>query len=266
MQRGKEKTELHVFYFLCFFASLLLCLSGCSSYYNVSTGRQEWLLYDTEDEIRMGRRISRQVEQKIKLVEDQFLQERVNTIGQRIASVSDRRDLVYFFKVLDLEEVNATALPGGYIYVNRGLLSKVKSNDELAGVIAHEVGHFAARHQVKRLQASLGYSLLQALAVGAKVDPRAVRGADIAATQLFLSYSRSDELQADRLGARYAKRAGYDPAAIISFLETLEEISREGPSPRSYLRTHPYVSDRIRVVREEIEGKMAFEDYINIQE
>ena len=215
----------------------------------------------------MGNRISRQLEQKMKPVEDQILQDRVNRIGQKIASVSDRKDLVYFFKVLDLDPVNATALPGGYVYINRGLLEKVKNDDdELACVIAHEIGHIAARHQVKRLQAGLGFSLLQALAIGAQVDPRAIHGANIAATQLFLAYSRNDELQADRLGARYAKRAGYTPEAMIRFLEKLEKLSQDKPAPRSYLKTHPYVSDRIRVVREEIEGKMAFEDYINRQE
>ena len=163
------------------------------------------------------------------------------------------------------DDEHATALPGGYVYVNRGLIEKVKDDDELACVIAHEVGHIAARHQVKRLQTSLGYTLLQALAVGAKVDSRAIRGADIAATQLFLAYSRDDELQADRLGVRYAKRAGYDPKAMIRFLGKLDELEHEKPAPRSYLRTHPYVSDRIRVVREETEGKMSFGDYMNLQ-
>lgn len=244
----------------------LLYLSGCASYYNVATGHEERVLWDTEQEIRMGSRIANRLEHRIKPVEDQLLQERVDRIGQRIAAVSDRRDLVYFFKVLDLEPVNATALPGGYIYINRGLIEKAKDDNELACVIAHEIGHLAARHQMKRLQAGLGYSLLQALAIGAQVDPRAIRGADIAATQLFLAYSRADELQADRLGVRYAKRAGYDPRAMIRFLETLEKLSQEKPAPRSYLRTHPYVSDRIRVVREEIEGKMVYEDYINREE
>ena len=214
----------------------------------------------------MGNRISHQLERHVKLVEDQSLQDRVNRIGQRLAAVSDRRELVYFFKVLDLEPVNAAALPGGYVYVNRGLIKKVKSDDELACVIAHEIGHIASRHQIKRLQAGLGYSLLQALAVAARVDPKAIRGAGIAATQLFLAYSRSDELQADRLGVRYAKRAGYDPRAMIAFLEKLKEVEREKPAPRAYLRTHPYVSDRIRVVREEVEGKIAYEDYINKEE
>jgi len=246
---------------------ILLCLFfGCASYYNVATGRQETLFYDTTDEIRMGRRISRQLEQQVRPVEDHLLQERVNAIGQSLASVSDRKDLVYFFKALDHESVNAAALPGGYVYVHRGLIEKVKSDDELACVMAHELGHIAARHQVKRLQAGLGYSLLQALAIGTKVDPKVIQGAEVAAGQLFLAYSRQDELEADRLGVRYAARAGYDPKAMISFLKTLEELERKKPAGRGYLRTHPYVADRIRVVREEIEGKMEFKDYINIQE
>ncbi|MBI4437124.1 MAG: M48 family metalloprotease [Candidatus Omnitrophica bacterium] len=245
----------------------LLLQAGCStSYYNLATQREEWVLYSTDKEVEMGRKISRQLEKRLKVLEDQTAQDRVNTIGQKLAAHGDRKELLYYFKVLDLKEVNAISLPGGYVYVNRGLLEKIKSDDELAGVLAHEIGHIAARHAMKRLQASMGYGLLQALAVGTGTNRQAIRGAQIAFTQIFLAYSRGDELQADRLAVKTMRRAGYDPYGMSRFLKKLKEIHRDKLAPGTYLRTHPFVSDRVRVVHEEIEGKMRFEDYINREE
>lgn len=248
--------------------TLLFISTGCaaSSYYDLATHRQEWTLYTTDQEVQMGRKISKQVEKHFKVLEDPAAQNRVNTIGQKLSEACDRKELVYYFKVLELKEVNAFSLPGGYVYVNSGLLEKVKKDDELAGVLAHEIGHIAARHAVKRLQTSMAYSLLQALAVGTRTSPEAVRGAQVAFSQIFLAYARGDELMADRLAVRTMKRAGYDPYAMATFLEKLKEILREKPTAGTYVRTHPYLSDRIRVVHEEIEGKMRFQDYINAEE
>ena len=246
---------------------ILLLQAGCASpYYNLATHREEWILYTTDQEVSMGRKISKQVEKHFKAWDNPASQSRVNAIGERLSEVCDRKELLYYFKVLDLKEVNAFSLPGGYVYVNRGLLEKVKNDDELAGVIAHEMGHIAARHSIKRLQTSMGYGLLQALAVGTRTSLEAVRGAQIAFAQIFLAYARGDELLADRLAVRTMKRAGYDPYAMASFLEKLKGILREKPVAGNYARTHPYISDRIRVVHEEIEGKMRFQDYINIEE
>ena len=246
---------------------LLLIQTGCaSSYYNLATEREEWVLYTTDQEVNMGRKISKKLEERLKVLDDHAAEERVNVIGQKLAAVCDRKELLYYFKVLDLKEVNAVSLPGGYIYVNRGLLEKVKSDDELAGVLAHEIGHIAARHAMKRLQTSMGYGLLQALAIGAGTQREAIRGAEVAFAQLFLAHARGDELLADRLAVKTMKRAGYNPYAMASFLEKLKGILREKPMAGTYVRTHPYLSDRIRVVHEEIEGKMRFQDYINIEE
>ncbi len=214
----------------------------------------------------MGRKIAKRLGEQYKLLPDREAQQRVETIGQKLAAFSDRQELVYDFKVLDLEEVNASSLPGGFVYVNRGLLEKAESDDELAGVLAHEIAHVAARHSVKRLQASMGYGLLQALAVGSGADARAVRGAQYALTQIFLAYARGDELTADRLAVTMMREAGYDPHAMVRFLEKLKEVHREKGPRGHYLRTHPYMADRVRVIHEEIEGKLRFEDYINIEE
>jgi predicted Zn-dependent protease len=158
-------------------------------------------------------------------------------------------------------------LPGGFVYINKGLIEKTADDSELAGVIAHEVGHIVARHSIKKLQALQGYSLLRILVAAAPGSGEAGNAADIAFTQLLLGYAREDELLADQLGARYLKLAGYDPHGMLNFLEKLWEINRRKPlQPRSYFKTHPYVPDRIRVVKQELGEAIEFKDYINIEQ
>jgi len=247
---------------------VLLQSTGCAgSYYNLATQREEWILYTSDKEVNMGRKISKRLEKELKVLEDVKAQKRVKDIGEKLTAYSTRQEILYEFKVLDLEEVNAISLPGGYVYINRGLLEEVESDDELASVIAHEIGHIAARHAMKRLQASMGYGLLQALAAhSGKASAKTIRGANIAFMHLFLAYARGDELAADRLAVRMMKQAGYDPHASVQFLNRLKEIHQKKPPKGNYLRTHPFISDRIRVVYEEIDGKLKFEHYINIEE
>jgi predicted Zn-dependent protease len=163
--------------------------------------------------------------------------------------------------------VNAVSLPGGYVYVNSGLLDKVSSDDELACILAHEVGHIVARHSIKKLQAIQGYSVLRLLVAVAPSTAEVGNAADIAFTQFLLGFSREDELLADQLGARYAKRAGYDPHGMISFLIKLQDINRRLPlTEMNYFKTHPYAPDRIRVVKQELDEEIDFSDYINIEQ
>ncbi len=242
-------------------------LSGCSTEYNVATGKQESFYYSTDKEVQIGKSMARQVEETYKLADDPLLQDRVNRIGKKIASVCDRRDIDYHFRVLADEEVNAFSLPGGFVYVNKGLIDKIPSDDELAAVIGHEVGHIVARHSIKKLQAMMGYSLIRILTAQVPNGQDVGATADIAFTQLMLGYSRQDELLADTLGAKYAQLAGYDPHAMISFLKKLQAINRRRPlQPINYFKTHPYVPDRIRTVKEELGDKINFGDYINIEE
>lgn len=247
--------------------TLSLFLGGCSSEYNLATRQEETFYYTTDKEVQMGQSISREVEKEYKLAEDPLLQKRVEDIGQKIAGVCDRKEINYHFRVLDDEEVNAVSLPGGYVYVNKGLIEKVDNDDELAGVLAHEVGHIVARHSIKKLQAIMGYSFLRLLSVAVPQTAEAGNAADIAFTELMMGYSREDELLADQLASRYAKLAGYDPHGMIQFLTKLQEVNRRKPlKPRSYFKTHPYVPDRIRVVKQELGENIDFDDYINIEQ
>jgi MAF protein len=252
------------------FASCILCLatfSGCYTEYNIVTGEQETYYYSTDKEVQMGRAIAKSVEKEYKFAEDPLLQDRVERIGKKIAAVSDRKEIDYVFKVLDEDEINAVSLPGGYVYVYRGLLEKISSDDELAGVLAHEVGHIVARHSIKKLQAYQGYSLLRILVAAAPAGGQVGGAADVAFTELLLGYAREDELLADQLGARYAKLAGFEPHGMLKFLEKLQDIDRRKPlKEKSYFKTHPYVPDRIRVVKQELGEDIAFKDYINIEQ
>jgi len=246
---------------------ILLLLGGCSTEYNIVTKKQEIYFYSTDKEVQMGQSISRQVDEQYKLVDDPLMQHRVETIGKRIVAVCDRKDIDYHFKVLNEDEINAVSLPGGYIYIYKGLIEKVGNDDELAGVIAHEVGHVVARHSIKKLQAIMGYSILRVLVAVAPQGGDVGSAADIAFNELLLGYGREDELLADQLAARYLKLAGYNPHAMITFLEKLQEDNRRKPlRPKSYFKTHPYVPDRIRVVKQEIGEQVGFSDYINIEE
>ena len=265
-----KKLDLKLLSFFLMTISYLLTtvfLAGCSPEYNLVTKQEEKYYYSTDQEVQMGKTINRQVQKELKLTGDPLVLKRVEDIGKKIAAVSDRKEIDYYFQVLDDDQINAVSLPGGYIYVYSGLVDKVSSDDELACILAHEVGHIVARHSIKKLQATQGYSILRVLVAVAPGTGEIGNAADIAFTQFLLGYSREDELLADQLGARYAKLAGYDPHGMISFLEKLQDINRRMPlTEKNYFRTHPYVSDRIRVVKQELNEKIDFSDYMNIEQ
>ncbi|MEW5895048.1 MAG: M48 family metalloprotease [Candidatus Omnitrophota bacterium] len=234
------------------------------SEFNLATGQEETLIYDTEKEERIGASVADQMERNFEFDVDYAANERLNMILDKIAAVCDRKELVYTVKIINEEEINAVSLPGGYVYMFKGLMDKLKSDDELAAVIAHEVGHITARHSMKRLQAAHGYSLLQVLAIATDQIALA-QGTAIAFQNVFLAYSRQDEFQADKLSVRYLKRAGYDPMAIVKVLEYLQEEQRKrAPSTLAYFRTHPYIQERIGVVKQAVTGKLDFESYLNL--
>ena len=265
-----KKFDLKLFSFFLATVSCLLTtvfLSGCSTEYNLVTKQEEKFYYNTDKEVQMGQSVNRQVQKEYKFTGDPLQLKRVQDIGQKVAAVSDRKEIDYYFQVLDDDEINAVSLPGGYIYVNSGLIDKISSDDELACILAHEVGHIVARHSIKKLQAMQGYSILRVLVAVAPGTGEVGPAADAAFTQFLLGYSREDELLADQLGARYAKLAGYDPHGMISFLEKLQDINRRMPlTEKNYFRTHPYASDRIRVVKQELNEEIDFSDYINIEQ
>lgn len=246
---------------------LSIAISGCATQeYNTATGKEDIMFVSTEKEVNIGASIAKSIEKnpEIKLDPDPLMTERVQKIGQRIAEVAERKEVPYNFRVIDKDEVNAFALPGGYVFVFRGLVEKVSNDDELACVIAHEISHVVARHSIKRLQAGLGYDVLRILmAVSGRAGSDAAR-IDAALGQLMMSYSREDEALADKLAIKYVKEAGFDPMAMLSFLQKLQQVNKDAPlRPYTPYRSHPYIADRIRMVRQELTGEVDFSDYMN---
>ncbi len=239
--------------------AILLCvtLSGCATLYNPATGKNEFILINSKTEVALGANMIPMLTQQYPLLHAKDFQERVNRLGGRIAAASDRKDIEYKFFVLDSKELNAVTLPGGFIYVNKGLM-EILGDDELAYVVAHEVGHVAARHIAKKIQSNMAYQLILGAAFagagdkGAKSAQNIARGVDIAYTLIDLSYSRKDEFEADRLSVKYALKAGFDPCACLQVLEKIKKT--EGPQWKTlrYFRTHPYVDERIAVIKKEI--------------
>ncbi|OGX31668.1 MAG: hypothetical protein A2787_06200 [Omnitrophica WOR_2 bacterium RIFCSPHIGHO2_01_FULL_48_9] len=243
---------------------LFLSGIGCSSEYNLATNQQETLLFGTEKEMKIGEAVARQFDSNFAISDDAALNERVRKILDRIVAVCDRQELVYTIKVIDEDKMNAVSLPGGYVYIYKGLIDKLDNDDQLASVIGHEVGHIAARHAIKRLQGSYGYMVLQVLAVGSG-NANVAQGVQTAYLSMFLAHSREDEYEADRIGIKYMKEAGYDVKEVTNVLKKLKAQEDKEPSRElSYWRTHPHLSERISYSNKEISGELHFKDYLNI--
>ena len=243
---------------------MTLATAGCSSEYNLATGREESLMYGTEKEVNLGDAAAQQLEKEFKINQDLDVNARVQQILDRLVVITDRKDIVYTVRVIEDDKVNAVSLPGGYIYVFKGLLDKIKSDDQLAGVMAHEMGHITARHGVKRLQSAYGLTLLQVASIASGNGNVAAGMSTITAT-IFYAYSRQDELEADRLAVKYVQKAGYDPQGVLQVLEILRKEQERAPSQQlSYFRTHPYLPERIAMVNQTINGKVGFKDYLNL--
>ncbi|MFH1782819.1 MAG: M48 family metallopeptidase [Candidatus Omnitrophota bacterium] len=230
----------------------IFSISGCATIYNPATGRNEFIFVTTPTEISIGKSVAKQIEKEYTVSEDPKLTSRVEKIGEDIASVSDRKDLEYRFFVIENKDLNAFTTPGGYVYINSGVLDKA-TDDELACVIGHEVGHVAARHIAKKLQAQMGYDILMAIASKQEGLGEFQRAASISYDLIALGYSREDEMFSDRLGVKYAYKAGYDPYAMMSFLMKMQEEKEENIGV-VFLRSHPYVSERIKMLNDEIPG------------
>ena len=230
---------------------LILLLYGCTTLYNPATGKKELLFIDTKDEVSIGQDMASQVQSELNILDDDILQKRLDKIGQNVSFNCDRQDLKYYFKIVKDDEFNAFALPGGFVYVNSGLL-KSANDDELACVLGHEIGHIAAKHSVKRLQANLGYQILINIALGASDQQTILQAVDITYSLVALGYSRKDEFLADRLAIKYAQKSGYKPYGMISFFKKLKSQQKPGFN-LVFLSSHPPIEERIKQIEKEIQ-------------
>jgi Zn-dependent protease with chaperone function len=206
-----------------------------------------------QQELELGRRASWQIERKIRLLEDPDVARYISQVGQKLVAVCPRPDIAYTFKVVDSRKVNAFSLPGGYVYVYRGLIEAADTESELAGVIAHEIAHIAARHSVEQLQRArlmnLGVAIFGELLGLAGPGGAAPSIAELAVTLIgtgaYLSYSREAEAEADRIGVQMLYDADYTPESFVTFLEKLEARRRREPLLlEAFFSTHPSPAQR----------------------
>ena len=229
---------------------ILMSICGCATVYNPATDKNEVYFINDQQEIAIGRSIADSIIKKNKLIKNRKELSYVRRIGQRIAQVCDRNYLNYHFYIIDDKGMNAFSLPGGFIFLNQGIVEKT-TEDELAFVIGHEIGHVCARHSVKRLQASLGASLIIGLVSKGIESDLLSRAVDIVYNVVSLGYSRKDEFLADSLAVKYTYKAGYDPHAGINLMKKLKKDEKNNYT-MLFLRSHPPVKDRITNIEEKI--------------
>ncbi|MEO7521816.1 MAG: M48 family metallopeptidase [Gemmatimonas sp.] len=214
-------------------------------------------LASTQQEVQLGSDYARQIDQQLPLIRDPEIVRYINVLGDSIARVSDDRDLNWTFRVVDQPDVNAFAVPGGHIYVYRGLIEKTANMSELAGVMGHEIAHVTRRHSVKQMAKGERANVL--VAAGCIAVPAACQsGAGSAAIQLsggalFAKFSRDDETEADRYGVQYVTRAGIDTRGMPSMFRTLLALRSSSPSAvEGWFSSHPVEETRVRTTEAEI--------------
>ena len=253
----KNLTMKNISYLILIF--ILIHISACAV--NPATGSQDLVLMSEQNEIALGRKTNKEVLQQFSVYDNSELQTYVSKVGEELAKNSHRNNLVYRFTVLDSKDVNAFALPGGYIYITRGLMAYLNSEAELAAVLGHEIGHVTARHAVRQ------YSAAQLTGIGTTIASIFIPGMDQAGAQLMQifgsamlrGYGREHELEADKLGAEYVARTNYDTKAMLDVIRVLknrdlfgsQRAKSEGREVQSYhglFSTHPDNDTRLQEV------------------
>jgi predicted Zn-dependent protease len=223
--------------------SVLLLTTGCG--------------VSTQQEVELGAQYAQQINSQLPLVRDAEINRYINLLGDSIARVADRRDLDWHFFVVDSPEINAFAVPGGYIYMNRGLIERAQNMAQVAGVLGHEIGHVTERHSVQQMQKAQGTQV--GLAVGCMLAPQVCNNQagsaalNLGANAVFAKFSRSDEAEADRVGVDFVTRAGIDPRGIPGMFRLLmEERQRRPGGVDAWFASHPLEEDRVQATEAQI--------------
>lgn len=217
-------------------------------------GLGDW--YSYEKEIAMGKAYAQQVETTVKLINDPVITEYVNRVGQNLVRNSDAK-VPFTIKVIDDDSINAFALPGGFFYVNSGLILAADNESEMAGVMAHEIAHVCARHAMRQMTRSNWANImtLPLIFVGGGIGYAAQLGASLALPVTFMKFSRNFEAEADYLGIQYAYKAGYDPQGLIQMFEKTEALEKKKPGTLAKaFDSHPQTPDRVSASEKEIAG------------
>jgi len=244
---------------------LLLPLISCAGAKPYTTPYEEaevgggFNLFSEEEELQLGRAFSKEVEGEYPILKDQSITDYVSEIGQNLARHSKRPDIPYHFKVVDTKTVNAFALPGGYVYINRALLDLVDDESELAGVIGHEIGHIVGRHGTRQLSKKLvlaGILIGVAEAIGQKSEKWGAITQIAGSLGFFLGmmkYSRDDEREADWLAINEIYRAGYNPQGMVTLFDKFKKLHQRNPSRfEQFFLSHPNTDERIESTQQEL--------------
>ncbi len=205
-----------------------------------------------QQEIQMGQEYSQQINAQLPIVSDPEANRYINVLGDQIASHTSRADLDWHFYIVDSKEVNAFAVPGGYVYVNRGLIERTSNMDELAGVLGHEIGHVVRRHSIKQMEKEQGANFgvtLACVLTNVCNSQVAAAGINVVGTAVFARFSRQDEAEADQEAITNTIRAGISPNGIVTMFRKLIEERKSQPSAvAGFFATHPLEEDRIAAV------------------
>jgi predicted Zn-dependent protease len=242
--------------------ALLLCTAACSI--NPTTFESEFNVVSESKEVSIGRGADPQIIKRFGYYRNPALQNYVDGVGQKLSRVCRRNDLDYHFTVLDTDMENAFAIPGGYIYITRGLLALMNNEAELAGVLGHEIGHVVGRDSATLMSQSMIAQIATLAGVAGAAAGGGTPELAAATNQLFnsvmLGYSRQKENLADEQSVDYVMKAGYDPMQMAAFLRTLSFSSQGYTGAQQYLTTHPYIFDRISRVQAKVKVSYAMDN------
>jgi len=204
----------------------------------------------TQQEVQLGADYAAQINRQLPMLNDASTVSYVNQIGRQMARIADPRGIQYNFYVVNSDVVNAFAVPGGHVYVNRGLIEHADNLSEFAGVLAHEIGHVAQRHSIEQLQraqnANLGLSVLYGVLLGRNPSGLEQAGIQVGGSAVFAGYGRDAEREADAVGVGYMVRAGYNPNGMVTFFQELLELQQRQPSRvEQWFSTHPTTQERV---------------------
>ena len=210
-------------------------------------------IFSDAQEVQLGKQFSREIEKEMKIYSDPIVTAYIDRLGQRLANHSQRQNITYHFKVVNTEAVNAFAVPGGYLYVNIGLIRAAENESELAGVIGHEIGHVVGKHGVKQMTRQLGLAAVAQLALGENQSKLEQMVAGLATNGVLVKYGRDAEREADGYAVQEMYDAGIDPEGMATFFEKLLKLQKGKPSKLEQMfSTHPPTAERIAAVRSRI--------------
>jgi predicted Zn-dependent protease len=227
--------------------AVVFLLAGCSSFSKLN-------LISEQEELQMGQQFAAQLEKELRFVDDPEVNSYVDRLGESLARVSQRNNIPYEFYVVDTDDINAFAVPGGHLYVYRGLIEAAANESELAGVMGHEIGHIVGRHSARQMSQQYGITVLAGLALGQNPNMLAQLTAQILATGALSKYSREMETEADTYGVQELYDAGIDPNGLPIFFDKLARMEQGGGggAVANYFATHPDPEARAAATRAQI--------------